>query len=250
MRRRTLALVVAASALAALAPTAAEAKGCHESIGTTVGYARCRRFGSGWSRNFAALAFEGGVSRLHFDPGHIDSLATVKHGDQVAVYHVTSLPDDHRPVIASGFHFHEVIGFGSWLYLGSQFDLAWISSGPALSADIATRGTMVTMASGTHGFVGQGGILFGLQHALGPVVFATEFSPGLRVSTFVTSQLPDPYRAPASADFLLDLHERAYAFVSPHWALGVQLGVDALHRDNWMATVFVGVHAVPFGGTR
>jgi hypothetical protein len=239
------ALIVAVSVLV---PAVAHARGSHcREVSPTVGHQRCTRFGA-WSHG-AAMWWDFGVSALRFSPRPIDAFSSTLRDGSLATYHVTAAAGDERPVTASGFRLRQGIG-GRTFYFASELDLAPITTGPALVADVATRGISTTMTSTTGGWVTQDKLGLGAHVSVGPVLLATELMPGLRMASYTSQQLPDAVHAATQAWFVLDLHQRADVWLTPNVSLGFEVAVDLAHHDDVGVGLTLGLHITPYDRTR
>jgi hypothetical protein len=226
---------IVAAAIAALAPARAEAKHhCLETAGV-VGYKRCSRFGDMWS-HVPAFRLELGASMLRFAPGGFDA--------SDGGYHLVPPPGDTRPIVAYGLHVRLFVPLSSSLYIAGDTDIAWIASAPALVPE-ATALATTTMLGGARGDLMQVTFPVGVQHALGPLTFAVEVGWGARISEVTSRSIHA-----GSFDPLIVINERAIAWLSPRWSVGVQIGSNVLRRDDFSAVAFVGAHLAPFDNLR
>ena len=232
--------------LLVLIPTVAHARRyCYEQD-DVVGYHRCRTFGSGWTDHGAAMAWEFGFGWLRFDPGTIDFTRMTPS----AIYHVTTAPGDTRPITAEGFRFRDVIGFPHGFYVGAAALIAPFVTGPRLVADVAARGTDTTMPSGSSGFAMQNTLAFGELQRLGPRAAAIELAPGARITTFSTTDLPESVRVAADFRFVVIATARVETWIRPWLSLDAEAGANLLNHRDVLVGLSLGLHAVPFDGTR
>ncbi len=242
MRRALVALVVLALPAAARAGSH-----CHE-VSPIVGYQQCGWFGS-WS--FGAMAaWEVGVSALRFDADHVDATANAVGADgSTTTYHLTAAPGDDRAVTATGMRSRLSVGFGRTFYVASQLDLASITGGPHLVANVAERGGTTIMPTAAGGALVQGEMLFGAHRRYGQLTIAAEAGPGVRFASYTPAALPGA-KPPMQAWFVVDVHPKLDLWLAPNVSLGVVSGFDLVQHDGFSAALVLGLHVTPYDMAR
>lgn len=234
--------VVVVLALAAFAAPA-RASHCHETT-PVVGLEQCRRFG--WWSHIGTFGLEVGAVMLHFDPGVVatDAYGTKPDGT-LATYHVVGA----GPVTAAGVRIRMMLSWGRHLHIGGEADLADIVDGPALAvADTAARSTMTLSDAG--GSLGAAKLVVGEHVAIGPVTFAGELAPGLRIATYTLDMLPPAVTGPAQAWGVIEAHARAELWLTPQISLASEAGCDVLRPHDVSVSVAIGLHMLPYDNAR
>jgi hypothetical protein len=228
--------------VASLVPAVAEAgHHCHE-VSDVVGYQVCSRFGS-WSQGMIVWV-EGGPVELRFTPEPLDAQVQSPAGGPPV--HWTSVPGDHRSIVATGGRFGTLLGFFRG-YVGLEVDAATFSNGPQLVVDASERGGGVTMDSSS-GSLLQAKAVVGYRQLVGPVALGLEGAGGFRAATFdaKTTSL----QSPTQMWGLAEVHARADWWVSPHWTVGAQVSTDVARMHDDSVALMLGAHLTPWDGLR
>jgi hypothetical protein len=239
-----MAIRVVAFLLALAAPVLAEAH-CRE-MSSIVGYQRCTRFGT-WGFG-VRLSLEVGATALRLDGDAID--ATANGTGTGTKYHFMAAPGDDRPLTAAGVRMRFSIGFGRTFYATPQLDLAPITGGPRLIADVSTHGgTSMTTAS-SDGFVSQYVMLAGLHRRFGAVSLAVELGPGLRIASYAPGELPRGTPTALQGWFVLQAQPAMDVWLTPNVSLGVQAGANLVDQSSVSAALVLGLHGTPYDMAR
>jgi hypothetical protein len=225
----------------------AEAHHCRE-VSSIVGYENCGSFG-GWSVG-AMLAVEAGASALRYDADQIDATTSVMRDGTWTQYHVHAAPGDGRALTAFGPRVRMLFGLGRTFYLAGQLDVAWVTGGPHLVADISARGTTTTMNAGLSGGVMQGAFAFGAHRRFGAITLAGELAPGARFATYSATGLPDTVRMAFQAGVVVVAQPKLDLWLTPNISLGLAAGFDLTHPGAVAAAIMLGGHLMPYDYAR
>jgi hypothetical protein len=229
-----------------LVPAVAEAGHHRRCTVSVTGY--CGAFGA-W-RHGVTMAFDVGMSALRFTPDRIDATRTVLRDGAATAYAVRPADGEPHPLGAIGARVRLAFGVGRTLYVVGQTDLASVSTGPAVVADLSAAGTTTTMSASTGGFVAQEAIMLGAHRRVGAFSLALESGLGARIAIYSTTTLPDTIQAPTQASVVVPLQIKLDWWLSPNVAIGALGGVDLLHRGDVTVGIVLGMHLMAFDGSR
>jgi len=185
------------------------------------------------------VMWELGAVMVRFRPEPID--ATVG-GASGASYHVTAAAGDERPIIASGGSLRTVVGFACGLYFASELDIAGITTGPRLTAEVSDRGVTSSTQSSTGGLLIDVKPAAGWRFDAGTTRLELELAPGVRSAHFTTHDLADRIATPFEVWTLVEVHARVAEWVSPHISVAAQVGTDLLRTHDVSAGLMIGLH--------
>ncbi len=227
------ALALAAVAIAALAPRAAHAKGCHE-VSDVVGLQRCSRYGT-WSR-------EADVPRLWIDIGWFYQRFTSEPFTLAAAPLATAPATVGLGTGVSGAAVRWLGGLGHVLYVGGELMPGGVTDMPRVIGLQPTYGVYF----GVHGVAGA----HVERYRVG---LSAELATGFRVTEFVycepgTNCKGDNFSDDTQTRLELQARVRADFFLAPHWTIGVGYGRSLVDRDDHIMMVTTAVHIRPMDG--
>lgn len=233
--------MIARTAIAMLLATAPPASAhCHYRS-HALGYSRCEN--TGWWAQPISWSLEAGASALHVDARAIRATAPAGTGADAHQLDWTT-PPGARALAALGGGLFVRAGADRW-YIGLGFDELAIARGPALVTTASDGGAASANAGAITQLVGT----IGVHDTFGRLALGAELVLGARMASFSRdggAEVQDPWQVTG----LVEPRATVDAWLSPNWTVGVRAGADLLHGGDYIATLAVALHALPFDGLR